>query len=187
MKFKSPIFFSLLVLTLFSFSCSHSGKPDVNSMTEAEVNLELSSFPSIGFGILLQLPEIHPSDAIFEQAKNFEQEKVSNKYMFRNEKPDVQKSIAEHAAEYEHAYYDSLPEQLKQEKKQLRDAYINFNKQCEKVKPTLPPRGQALIDRKISFMKSHMKKQLSKYDYVLAHLDTIIREAKKKARKSASK
>jgi len=107
--------------------------------------------------------------------------------MFRNEKPDVQKSIAEHAAEYEHAYYDSLPEQLKQAKKEVRDSYIGFIKKCEKLKPELPPRGQALIDRKISFMKSHMKKQVSEYDYVLSHLDTIIREAKKKARESASK
>ena len=188
MKFKSSIFFSLLVFTFFSFSCSHSrkpDKPDVNSMTEAQVDRELSS-PSIGFYILFRIPDSDPSSEIFEHVQHLEKRKVFVEKTYKGTLDYTQ--MTDLTAKQEKRYYDSLPEKLKQEKQNLKDAYMHYIKNCEKVKLNkLTPRAQALVGRKIFILKSRMKKQLSKYDYVLSHLDTIIREAKKKARKSVSK
>jgi len=187
MKFKSPIYFSLLVFTFLSFSCSHSGKPDkpdVNSMTEGQVDGELSS-PSNGFYILFRIPDSDPSADIFKQVQYLEKRKVFVEKTYKDSL--FYKDVSDRTAKQEQRYYDSLPEKLKQEKQDLKDAYMLSIQKFEKTKHNnLPPRTQALVDRKISFIKSRMKKQLSKYDYVINHLDTIIREAKKKARESVS-
>ena len=187
MKFKSSIFFSLLVLTLFSFSCSHSGKPDVNSMTEAQVDHALGKYLSLDLFMYVIYPPMNPCGSISINAQNFLQDKQNLVEYWKTKHPKAYKHMEAERAERENSYYKALPGKILAYKQQLKTYLDTRIKLYSKQRKTLPTEGKALLDRKIYFLKQNRDKQLSQVDSFLKHLPETIASAKKKARESASK